>query len=58
MGICGEAPATYPEVAEFLVGLGIDSLSVNPDSLARTLEVVSRAERELVQAKNLPEVVA
>jgi pyruvate,water dikinase len=58
VGICGEAPATYPEVAEFLVGLGIDSLSVNPDSLARTLEVVSRAERELVQAKNLPEVVA
>jgi pyruvate,water dikinase len=44
VGICGEAPATYPEIAEFLVGLGIESLSVNPQSLARTLTVVSAAE--------------
>ena len=44
VGICGEAPATYPEVARFLTKLGIDSISVNPESVAQTMEVVFRAE--------------
>lgn len=44
VGICGEAPATFPEIADFLVGLGIDSISVNPASLPRTLETVGRSE--------------
>jgi pyruvate,water dikinase len=44
VGICGEAPATYPEVAAFLTELGIDSMSVNPQSLPRTLAVVHDAE--------------
>jgi pyruvate,water dikinase len=44
VGICGEAPATYPEVAAFLAGLGVDSISVNPQSLPRTLAVVREAE--------------
>ena len=44
VGICGEAPATYPEVAAFLTGLGIDSMSVNPQSLPTTLKVVREAE--------------
>lgn len=30
VGTCGEAPANYPEIAQFLAGLGIDSISVNP----------------------------
>jgi pyruvate,water dikinase len=47
VGICGEAPATYPEVAAFLAGLGIDSMSVNPQSLPRTLAVVRQAEEAL-----------
>jgi pyruvate,water dikinase len=33
VGICGQAPSDYPEFAEFLAGLGIDSMSLNPDSL-------------------------
>ncbi len=45
VGICGEAPATYPDVAEFLAQLGIDSISVNPESVLRTREVVHRAEK-------------
>jgi pyruvate,water dikinase len=45
VGICGEAPATYPEIADFLVRLGIGSISVNPQSLAHTLEIVARAEQ-------------
>jgi pyruvate,water dikinase len=45
VGICGEAPANYPEVAAFLTQLGIDSISVNPESVARTREVVFQAEQ-------------
>ena len=44
VGICGEAPANYPEIARFLSGLGIDSISVNPSSLLRTIAVVHEAE--------------
>jgi pyruvate,water dikinase len=44
VGICGEAPANYPEIAGFLAGLGIDSISVNPSSLLRTIAVVHAAE--------------
>jgi pyruvate,water dikinase len=45
-GICGQAPSDYPEIAEFLVRLGIDSISVNPDALIRTRQLVARVERE------------
>jgi pyruvate, water dikinase len=45
VGICGEAPANYPEIARFLAGLGIDSISVNAASLLRTLSSVYEAEQ-------------
>lgn len=45
IGICGEAPATYPDIAAFVVGLGIDSVSVNPSSLPKTLEIVAQSEK-------------
>jgi len=56
VGICGEAPATYPEIAAFLTELGIDSMSVNPQSLPRTLAVVRDAEalEPPAAARNLP----
>jgi pyruvate,water dikinase len=44
VGICGEAPANYPEIARFLAKLGIDSMSVNPSSLLRTIAIVHEAE--------------
>jgi pyruvate,water dikinase len=44
VGICGQAPSNYPEFAEFLVGEGIDSISLNPDSFVATLKVVAEAE--------------
>ena len=44
VGICGEAPANYPEIARYLAQLGIDSISVNPSSILRTMQVVSDAE--------------
>jgi pyruvate,water dikinase len=44
VGICGEAPANYPEIAHYLAELGIDSISVNPSSILKTMSVVSDAE--------------
>jgi pyruvate,water dikinase len=46
VGICGEAPANYPEIARFLAGLGIDSISVNAASLLRTANAVFEAEQQ------------
>jgi pyruvate,water dikinase len=51
VGICGEAPANYPGVAAFLAELGIDSISVNPESVARTREVVHQAEKSVPQKR-------
>jgi pyruvate,water dikinase len=45
VGICGEAPANYPEIARFLATIGIDSMSVNPSSLLRTITIVAEAEK-------------
>lgn len=36
IGICGQAPSDYPEFAGFLVELGIDSISLNPDAVLKT----------------------
>jgi pyruvate,water dikinase len=44
IGICGEAPANYSEIAHYLAELGIDSISVNPSSILRTMQVVYEAE--------------
>ncbi|MGB8907554.1 MAG: putative PEP-binding protein [Candidatus Cybelea sp.] len=43
VGVCGQAPSDYPEVAEFLVGLGIDSISLNPDSVISTMRRLVKA---------------
>jgi pyruvate,water dikinase len=53
-GICGQAPSDYPEMAEFLVRLGIDSISVDPDVLVRTREIVARVEAEMAIVRNQP----
>ena len=46
-GICGQAPSDYPEITEYLVGLGIDSISLNPDSVVSTLRRVAALEQQL-----------
>ena len=51
IGICGEAPANFPEVASFLARLGINSISVNPSSILRTMKVVWEAETDLQTVK-------
>lgn len=47
VGICGQAPSDYPEVAEFLVKLGINSISLNPDALLNILPVIADIEKTL-----------
>ncbi|HIQ40346.1 MAG TPA: phosphoenolpyruvate synthase, partial [Sulfurivirga caldicuralii] len=46
-GICGQAPSDYPEMAEFLVKCGIDSMSINPDTFLKTLRLVVDVEENL-----------
>ncbi len=46
-GICGQAPSDYPEMAEFLVKLGIDSMSLNPDSVLGTMRDIVELEKKL-----------
>ena len=43
-GICGQAPSDYPEVAAYLVQLGIDSMSLNPDSVLGTIQHIDELE--------------
>jgi pyruvate,water dikinase len=45
VGICGQAPSDYPEFAEFLVQQGIDSISLNPDSVIEVKERIAAVER-------------
>ena len=45
IGICGQAPSDYPEFARFLVEEGIDSISLNPDSVLKTLLEIAEAEQ-------------
>lgn len=47
IGICGQAPSNYPEFAAFVVERGIDSISLNPDSFAKTIAAIAEAERTL-----------
>lgn len=47
IGICGQAPSDYPEVAEHLVRLGIESISLNPDTVVKTTMRILEIEREL-----------
>jgi len=46
-GICGEAPSTYEEFAEFLVEQGIESMSLNPDTVIKNTLTVAKKEKQL-----------
>jgi pyruvate,water dikinase len=46
-GFCGQAPSDYPEMAEYLVELGIDSISLNPDAVLKTTLHVLEIEKRL-----------
>jgi pyruvate, water dikinase len=44
IGICGQAPSDFPEIVEFLVKNKIDSISVNPDAVIKTINLVKEVE--------------
>jgi pyruvate,water dikinase len=46
VGICGQGPSDYPDFAEFLVEEEIDTISVTPDSVLKTLKAISKFELE------------
>ncbi len=48
-GICGQAPSDYPEIAEFLLRTGIDSISLNPDGVLKTTLAILEIEQELAR---------
>jgi len=47
VGICGQAPSDFPEFAQFLVEQGIDSISLNPDSVLKTTLAIVEMEKKL-----------
>jgi pyruvate, water dikinase len=47
VGICGQAPSDFPEFAEFLVECGIDSISLNPDTVIKTRLKIAETEKRL-----------
>ncbi len=51
IGICGQAPSDYPEFAKFLVEKGIESISLNPDTVVQTLVSIYEEEKKLKRHK-------
>lgn len=47
VGICGQGPSDFPDFAQFLVEEGIDSISVTPDSVIKTIRAIAVAEKNL-----------
>ena len=46
VGICGQGPSDFPDFAQFLVDQGIDSISVTPDSLVKTVKAIAAVEKK------------
>ncbi len=53
-GICGQAPSDYPEMVDFLVQIGIDSMSVTPDTVLKVTRQVLEVEKRLGRAPRRP----
>jgi pyruvate,water dikinase len=45
-GLCGQAPSDYPDFAEFLVKIGIESMSLNPDSVLKIIKDIAEMEKK------------
>ncbi len=51
VSICGQGPSLYPEFTEFLVNSGIDSISVNPDTMNYTRRLIASVEQKIILTK-------
>jgi pyruvate,water dikinase len=56
IGICGQAPSDYPDFADFLVGCGISSISLNPDTIVKTRMSISALPRKHATIKKTEQV--
>ncbi len=54
VGICGQAPSDYPEFARFLVRWGIDSISLNPDTVLKTTQEIVEMEHAMESESIIP----
>ena len=57
-GLCGQAPSDYPDMAEYLVEIGIDSISLNPDTVIKTTRTILELEQRLGRAPRATEPLA
>jgi pyruvate,water dikinase len=46
VGICGQGPSDFPEFAQFLVEEGIDSISLTPDSVIKTIKAIAEFDKK------------
>jgi pyruvate,water dikinase len=47
IGICGQGPSDYPDFAQFLVSKGIESISLNPDTVVKTTVAIAEQEKKM-----------
>jgi pyruvate,water dikinase len=50
-GLCGQAPSDYPDMAEFLIRVGIESMSLNPDTVVKTTRQVLEVEQQFAPSQ-------
>jgi pyruvate,water dikinase len=53
VGICGQGPGDHPDFAQFLVQEGIDSISVTPDSVIKTILAIHRIEQSIAHPEQI-----
>jgi len=53
VGICGQGPSDFPDFAEFLVEEGIDSISLNPDTIVATTMAIAKKEKDIKRSRGL-----
>lgn len=53
VGICGQGPSDFPDFAEFLVEQGIDSISLNPDTVVSTSIAIANREKQIRRSRGL-----
>ena len=52
VSVCGQAPSDYPDLVEKLIEWGVTSLSLNPDAVDRTRELIYQIEKKMKHGKN------
>ena len=51
VGICGQGPSDFPDFAQFLIEEGIDSISLPPDSVIKTIKAIASFDKKFVKVR-------